>query len=59
MNLAAIDPGAGFPALLDWDDIDSASRTATTGAAWPASPGPMVADFDIARQGGSSAKWNL
>jgi hypothetical protein len=60
MHLAAIDQRGGFPVLLYWTDIDSASRTATIrGRLAGVGDGPISADFDIARQSGSSAKWNL
>ena len=59
MHLAAIDPGGGFPVLVYWTDIDIASRTATIRGRLVGAAGPISADFDIARQAGSRAKWNL
>lgn len=58
MHLAAVDAGSG-PALLHWTDIDSASRTATIRGRLVGLSGPIAADFDIAREAGSSANWNL
>jgi hypothetical protein len=59
MHLAAIDPARGFPVLLFWTDIDSTSRTATIRGRLLGVTGPAAADFDIARQAGATARWNL